>query len=230
MQPPGFPRPGFPGGSPGIRPEFARGAPLQGGPFRHHTPNLRQSQTHIPYNNQTGQMSRHPHPGTPQMMAVQSANPPPSASQGDADFGREGPSQQRAFPSIGEISDSDLPKDLQNLHPSMTDQEITALLSQKDIATSLAEDLLAQFAQSQDKEPSDSTGYQDQAAQQRAENQSDNDLSTLSADLFRLPTEKLSPFSPTDSTVSSGIHSSGTAEKVKEEHGEEKEKREAGKQ
>ncbi len=47
--------------------------------------------------------------------------------------------------SSGDLTDSLLPKDL---HQAMSDQELTALLTQQDIATSLAEDLLAQFAQS----------------------------------------------------------------------------------
>ena len=45
-----------------------------------------------------------------------------------------------------------LQKDLQN---TLSDHELTALLSRKDIATSLAEDLLAQFAQQQSTQQAD---------------------------------------------------------------------------
>ena len=54
--------------------------------------------------------------------------------------------------ALQEISDSVLPKELQS---AMSDQEITDLLSKNDIATSLAEDILAQLTQghSLDKDP-----------------------------------------------------------------------------
>jgi histone demethylase len=63
--------------------------------------------------------------------------------------------------------DLGLPKDLQN----MSDQELSALLSQKDIATSIAEDLLAQLESSGEKDPISS---QNQSVHLSLHNMKDN--------------------------------------------------------
>ncbi|XP_064638902.1 histone demethylase UTY-like isoform X2 [Lineus longissimus] len=61
-------------------------------------------------------------------------------------------SNDHSFPGVADNQHSSagdllgLPRDLQSVNPAnMTDQELTALLTQKDIASSLADDLLAQF-------------------------------------------------------------------------------------
>jgi hypothetical protein len=97
----------------------------------------------------------------PQMELPQVSNIPFSGSQTNnilsqghmspAIHSHSNSSNDHSFPGVGDHShtptgDLGLPRDLQSVNPAnMTDQELTALLSQKDIATSLAEDLLAQF-------------------------------------------------------------------------------------
>ena len=69
---------------------------------------------------------------------------------------------------------SDLPKDLQNLNPTMSEQELTTLLANKDIATSLAEDLLAHLTQSQSQDSKDSLQQQQQQQQASSQNRPTN--------------------------------------------------------
>ncbi|XP_013421535.1 lysine-specific demethylase 6A isoform X1 [Lingula anatina] len=197
--------PGFPPNSQNFRPPLPGGGDFPGGPG--HMP-YAQHRNSLPHSSQPPSQQPRPNIPLPQghLTAAGPSNvqPPsslPSSSQAGPGFPGGGSSQGGTFPhsslTLGDLSDSDLPKDLQNI-----DQELTALLSQKDIATSLAEDLLAQFAQSHDKEGAGGI-MEGNHSQARTDSQIDADLSSLSADLFKSVSggAKMEPFSESSRTA-----------------------------
>ena len=132
-----------------------------------------------------------------------------TSTQGHQQFGPHHPHPSSGAPG-GEISND--PKDLQH---AMSDQELTALLSRQDIATSLAEDLLAQFSHpSHGQDASKTAGHLDGAPSQHSKGAPHP--GSLTIDPFT-GMEKPSPFSPTASVTRplshEGAHSPRTHSK-----------------
>ena len=195
----------FPGASPGGTPvagEFGRpphGGSSGGGGNANSVPysNLPQSAGRQGNNNAAAVTSSSPTQG----------HPPPPPQQSSV---RGNPANAPPFPGqpSGTPGAEMLPKDLQNIQPtSMSDQEITALLSRQDIATSLAEDLLAQFAQGHHHDNKDSSSSAGQAATSQGRavatvpgQQQQQSLGPLNVDPFA-GIEKPAPFSPTASNT-----------------------------
>lgn len=98
---------------------------------------------------------------------------------------------------------SEMGGDSKDLQQGMSDQELTALLSRQDIATSLAEDLLAQFGNQSDK----AGGHSDASSQQV---KGTSGQGPLSADPISNIETKPTPFSPTASGQQQALAGEGT--------------------
>ncbi len=115
-------------------------------------------------------------------------------------------SAQTGQPHNGELSGAEglLPKDLANV----SDQELTALLSRQDIATSLAEDLLAQFSQqSATQDNKDSLTQSGDSSSHKSSNQNLDTLGGIGSDPFG-SSEK--PYSPASSGLPGHLLNEGS--------------------
>ena len=151
--------------------------------------------------NSAGSMSPYPSPGMPHKNSPHgmSANTPPGfPSFSGTNVGDNVP-YSGAGSNIqgGDLTSNDggLPKDL----AQVSDQELTALLSRQDIATSLAEDLLAQFSQqqngSQDNKDSLTPPTGDSSSHKSTSNQNLDTLGGMSSDPFGSSDKPYSPAS-----------------------------------
>ena len=101
-------------------------------------------------------------------------------------------------------SESGLPKDL----TQVSDQELTALLSRQDIATSLAEDLLAQFSQPQAGSQDNKDSFSgDSSSHKSASNQNLDTLGGISSDPFGSSDK---PYSPASSSLPGQLLNEGS--------------------
>ena len=151
--------------------------------------------------NTPGSMSPFPSPGMPAKTsphAMPSNTPPGFTPFSGANAGGNVPfGGGSGVPGAqGTDTESALPKDL----GQVSDQELTALLSRHDIATSLAEDLLAQFSQqqpgsSQDSKDSLATATGDSSSHKSSSNQNLDTLGGLSSDPFGSSDKAYSPAS-----------------------------------
>ena len=158
--------------------------------------------------NTPGSMSPYPSPGmapknSPHGM---SGNTPPGFPQfSGTNTGGNVPYQGGNNQGSDLATESSLPKDLASV---VSDQELTALLSRQDIATSLAEDLLAQFYQpqsgSQDNKDS-LTG--DSSSHKSASNQNLDTLGGISSDPFGSSDK---PYSPASSSLPGQLLNEGS--------------------
>ncbi len=148
-----------------------------------------------------GSMSPYPSPGMPPKSsphAMSGTTPPGFPPFSGANVGGNVPYGSGGGPGTrGSDTDGGLPKDL----AQVSDQELTALLSRQDIATSLAEDLLAQFSQQQsgsqeNKDSISSTPGGDSSSHKSTSNQNLDGLGGgLSSDPFGSSDKAYSPAS-----------------------------------
>lgn len=157
--------------------------------------------------NTPGSMSPFPSPGVPSKNSPHglSANTPPgfpfpgTSTGGNAPFSGPGNNTQ-----AGELSSSE------GGLPQVSDQELTALLSRQDIATSLAEDLLAQFSQQQSgsQDNKDSlTPSGDSSSHKSTSNQNLDTLGGISSDPFGSSDK---PYSPASSSLQGPLLNEGS--------------------
>ena len=165
--------------------------------------------------NTPGSMSPYPSPGIPPKNSPHgmSGNTPPgfppfSGTNAGGNVPYSGPGSNLPGIQGGDITTTEggLPKDL----AQVSDQELTAILSRQDIATSLAEDLLAQFSQqsgSQDNKDSLAPPTGDSSSHKSASNQNLDTLGGISSDPFGSSDK---PYSPASSSLPGQLLNDGS--------------------